>query len=127
MAALPVTIVGIQTDEAGNSSNTTIIGMISITGLAVGGGPIIPPAGPGGPNVPPHPQHPIWGGPGTVFPPGSGYPPVAGHPFPEPPPTAPPENPDMPKPPPPDGGWGWHPEYGWGYFPGTGGEAQPHT
>lgn len=52
MAAVPVTIVGIQTDELG-SRNVTITGMASLTGVGVGGGPVIPP------GSLPHPEHPI--------------------------------------------------------------------
>ena len=61
MAAVPITIIGIQTDESG-SRNVTITVMASLTGIGVGGGPILPvrpahPIAPGGP--PPHPEHPI--------------------------------------------------------------------
>jgi hypothetical protein len=99
MAAVPVTIVGIQTDDSGESKNVTIIGMASITGLGVGGGPIFPP------TPPPHPEHPIV--------------------IPDPPPIQPPDNPGPPisivvKPPPPNGGWAWFAPYGWGYFPPPG-------
>lgn len=110
MAAIPITIVGIETRDDGSSGNVTIVGMASITGLGVGGGPIIPPAGP-----PPHPEHPIAGWPGSGFPDKPGYPPTVEHPIvlpPEggggqPPPNGgngggtpiPPE--EMPPPPPP--------------------------
>lgn len=111
MAAVPITIIGIQTDEMG-SRNVTITGMASLTGLGVGGGPVIPPGKPIDPGA--HPEHPIY------WPPGS-------QPHPEHPiviPPVPPEFPNPPtggvKPPPPEGGWGFHPEYGWGYFPGPG-------
>lgn len=85
MAAVPLTIVGIETREDGTSGSVTIVGMASITGLGVGGGPIMPPGkppgiwpGPGDPDYPgkppsqppsiwpnppegiaPHPEHPI--------------------------------------------------------------------
>src|SRR4051812_1662048 len=50
--------------------------------------PVQPPAVPGAP------QHPIWGGPGTIFPGGGGYPPVAGQPLPVP--VPPPVQPGAP-------------------------------
>jgi len=113
-------------------------GEASLTGLGVGGGPIIPdlPGGsppgmwgptdprptnpiagipglpgytpPGGGLPPGQPTFPIWGPPGISLPPGSGYPPVAGHPLPPP----------GDKPPAPIVGWEakvyWTPETGWG-------------
>jgi len=110
MGAVPLTFVGIATDEGGGSKSVTLVGMASITGLGVGGGPII---------NPPHPEHPI-------VPPG-GYP-KPEHPIviPEPPDTIPPEPPIGTPPdqtvvlkePPSSGGWGFFPEFGWGYFPG---------
>jgi len=114
----------------------TFTGLASITGLSVGGGPIIPGT----------PTHPIWGPPGSNFPGGPGFPPVAGHPMPDPPltiwgpndprPTHPIVIPPPPgdvgtpppegvKPPPEGGGWGYSPQYGWGYFPMHGGKPQP--
>jgi len=116
MAAVPITIVGILSHDDGTSENVSIVGVSSITGLTVGGGPIIPPVSPGVPT------HPIWGPPG-FNPPGPGMPPgIWGGPIP-PMPDTPPDG--GIKPPPPDGGWGYHPEYGWGYFPGGGGKPQP--
>ena len=120
MAAVNVTLVGVETLDDGTTRGVTIVGLATLTGLGVGGGPV----GPSGP--PGHPAFPIWGPPGVTLPPGPGYPPVAGHPLPEPPPTEPPDNPDIVKPPPPQGGWGWSPQYGWGYFPGPCG-SQPHA
>jgi hypothetical protein len=114
MATVPVTIVGIQTDDTGTTSNVTIVGMISITGLGLGGGPIIPPAVPPNyPNIPPHPAFPI-AGPGP-FPPGEGYPPVIGggpiYPPDIPPGITPPTPPNPGDPttilPPPAGSSGW--------------------
>lgn len=75
MPAVPITIVGIQTDEQG-SRNVTITGMASLTGLGVGGGPIMPGDKPPGiwPSPPegiaPHPEHPIapGGKPPTIWP-----------------------------------------------------------
>lgn len=130
MAAVPITLVGIQTGEDGKSQNVTIVGMASLTGLSVGGGPVTPPPGiwPG-PGPLPHPEHPIvippekpekppvgiWPGPGPL--------PHPEHPIvlPDPPTEVPPgENlPDgMVKDPPPEGGWGYNRVHGWGYFPG---------
>jgi hypothetical protein len=68
MAAVSGTFVGIQTDDSGNSTNVTQVGMFSLTGLGVGGGPL-----PGGPR----PEHPIapGGGPSHPIAPG-GQPPT---------------------------------------------------
>lgn len=124
MSAVPVTIVGIETREDGTSGNVTIVGMASITGLGVGGGPIMPPSG-AHPEHPivyppgslPHPEHPI-----VLPPPVPGWPPIDIGAHPEHPIVLPPPPTDVGpgggKPPPPDGGWGYHPDYGWGYFPG---------
>lgn len=80
MAAIPVTIVG----QDGNGNPITIIGMMSLTGVGVGGGPIMPtpptgppvyPVHPIAPNYPPgnYPSLPIyWPG----YPPGWGTPPI---------------------------------------------------
>jgi len=115
MAATPITIVGIETRDDGTSGNVTIVGMASITGLGVGGGPAVPPGQPTHPIVippgpdDPHPAHPI----------------VIPEPPTEPPIDVPPGPPvdDMVKPPPAGGGWGFNPMYGWGYFPGAGGKG----
>jgi hypothetical protein len=115
MAAVPVTIVGTSTDAEGNTTPVTIVGAMSITGLGVGGGPIIPPEQPPVSGPPGIPTHPIYAPPG-----------IPTHPIVLPdPPVMPPDSPSQGKPPPPGGGWGWHPEYGWGYFPGGGGKPQP--
>jgi hypothetical protein len=74
MAGLPITINGTETDETGTRA-VTIIGVATITGLGVGGGPM-PGQPPNFPNVPPHPEHPIGGG--GPFPDKPGYPPVVG-------------------------------------------------
>lgn len=114
MSAVPVTIVGMLADENGSRS-VTLVGLASLTGLGVGGGPIIPDKPPGVPTHPivlpgdpswgdPHPEHPI------VIP----KPPT------EPPLEPPVDGGEITKPPPPDGGWGYSPDYGWGYFPGKG-------
>ena len=136
MAAIEITITGVLYDKTARTTRpVVIIGDASLTGLGVGGGPIVPPdsgAPPGfwGPNDP-RPTPPInlppWdqsGGrpPGIWGPPG---------PWPSPPihlppmPIEPPSNPTEPKPPPPDGGWGWHPTYGWGFFPNPSGGGKP--
>jgi len=100
MAEVPVTINGVLYPKGRSGTDApvpcTIIGSAWITGLGVGGGPIVPPDQPpvGGP--PGTPIFPIWGPPGIELPPGSGYPPVAGHPL--PPIEAPP--PDVTVPPP---------------------------
>ena len=122
MAAVPITLVGISTDDQGNSKNVTFVGLASLTGLGVGGGPIIPPQGP---NVPPHPEHPIWGPPGFNPPGGGGgFPPgIGGGPIIPPEPPIPPEvpNPSPPntvlKPAPDEGG-------GWGLY--TNADGTPH-
>lgn len=129
MAEVPITINGVICDLYGRTITGPIklVGSAMLTGLGVGGGPIIPPDGGGiQPPSDAHPSHPIalpgdpWWGQDLhpahpiVIPPGWGEgPPV------DPPPTG------GIKPPPPDGGWGYHPEYGWGYFPGGGGKPQP--
>jgi len=130
MSAIPVTIRGTLTTKApkggevgGSGQQQCILcGVLNITGLAVGGGPVIPPE-----QLPPgKPVFPIWGPPGIELPDSPGFPPVATHPLPEPPEPFPePPAEGEGKPPPPDGGWGYHPDYGWGYFPGTGGVAGP--
>ena len=43
MAAVPVTIEGILTLDTGAEQNVTLAGNLSLTGLSIGGGPIIPP------------------------------------------------------------------------------------
>lgn len=63
MAAVPVTIVGILTTDQG-STNATMVGMASLTGLGVGGGPIMPPSDA-------HPEHPIVLPPGRPIDPGA--------------------------------------------------------
>jgi hypothetical protein len=68
MAAVPITIdPAVVTDANGQTlMSGKIVGMASITGLGIGGGPIIPPDKPDPPNV-------IWPGPGPLPPlPGGG-------------------------------------------------------
>jgi hypothetical protein len=111
MAGLPITIVGTITTDADGTKQCTINGVAGITGLEVGGGPIIPPAPPNwGPGGPPGPQHPIWGPPGINFPDKPGYPPVVGGG-----PIIPPDVPPDIEPPPDKFTWhtAWTPETGW--------------
>jgi len=94
MSAVPVTLNGILYPKARGSGGmpqavpAIFIGMASLTGLEVGGGPVFPPE---------------WGPP--VEPPVDIPPPdfTGDH--------------LIVKPPPPTGGWGYSPGSGWGYFP----------
>ena len=131
MAAIDITISGVLYDKLSRTTRPVVlIGEASLTGLGVGGGPIVPGDPPGiwGPTDP-RPSHPInlppWypGDPPGIWGPTD---PRPSHPIVIPkPPTDPPATPTEPKPPPADGGWGWHPEYGWGFFPMTGGKPNP--
>lgn len=63
MAAVEVTISGVLYDKYNRTQqNVVLIGEGSLTGLGVGGGPIIPP---GQPPSGAHPEHPIFYPPGT--------------------------------------------------------------
>src|SRR6516165_8916547 len=70
MAEVPVTIVGTVAPMGKASGDqpypAVITGKLNITGLGVGGGPIMPPAGGGGE----HPAHPIYLPPVISGPPG---------------------------------------------------------
>lgn len=143
MAEVPITINAVICDLYGRtiSGPLKIVGSASITGLGVGGGPIIPPDA-GSPGQPPS----IWPGPGDPDFPGGGNkpggiwgpndprptPPIANapgvgpNPNPPgwgdgPPDGVPPSNGDeagtIVKAPPVGGGWAYSPEYGWGYYP----------
>ena len=126
MAAVEVTITGMLYDKINRTTqNVVLIGEASLTGLGVGGGPIVPPSGGGG--HPPGPVDPGWGFP------------VEGRPHPEhpiyypplvPPSLVPPEPvvpgaPTTPVPP-PAGTAGWPvtgivpPPYIVVYYPGIG-------
>lgn len=120
MAAIPMTFVGIATGDDGRSGNVTLVGMASITGLGVGGGPIVPPDKPPiDPGL--RPEHPIYWPPGTL--------PHPEHPIvlPPDPPTEPPVDPPT-SPPSANWVWGYSRPYGWHpvYVPGPG-EAGPKT
>ena len=68
MAAVEITISGVLYDKLNRTTqNVVLIGEASLTGVGVGGGPIIPPGQPPGSGA--HPSHPIalpgdpwWGG-----------------------------------------------------------------
>lgn len=107
MAAVPVTMQGTLTDASSGEVKTVLFqGTAWITGLEVGGGPIIPPESPPG----------IWHDPGGYNPdnPNQPWPPE----IPEIPPDTPPGT--VVKPPPADGGWGYVHPYGWMYLPKEG-------
>jgi hypothetical protein len=116
MGTVPVTIDGVFLPKTKTATDVpkpgVFVGQLSITGLGVGGGPVIPPdAPPVPPGQPGSPTFPIWGPPGIDFPDVPGYPPVAGHPL----PPIPDPPPDMEKPPlfVPI----WHPDFGWIVLP----------
>jgi|SRR5215472_3540204 len=115
MAAVPIQITGVLWDHADKSGKkVTLMGDASISGLVIGGGPIVPPD-----TSPPDPGEPplgIWGPtdprptppihiPPT--PPTDGQPGIPSHPI-----VLPPVPPDPPiEPPggaPPPEGWFWH-------------------
>ena len=132
MAGVEVTITGILYDRAARTQqNVTLIGEAILTGLGVGGGPIIPER----PSLPERPEKPpgIWPSPGRpshpIYRPGPGDRPVdpgwgvEGPGIPPKPEEPPPDGAD--KPPPEGGGWGFVSEWSqWGYFPGED-AAQP--
>lgn len=95
----------------------TIVGFAEITGLEVGGGPIIPPD-----DLPPKPP-----GDWEIWPnPPEGVAPHPEHPIVLPDPIVPPDQPPSPIPPPHEG-WNWSAvKNGWYYLyvPGAG-EAEP--
>lgn len=96
MAEVPITINGVLIDYYGRTiaGPLKIVGSAMITGLGVGGGPIVPPDGGGGkPPVgiwpgPGDPDYPgggpkpptVWPGPGDPDFPGGGKPPDIGPP-----------------------------------------------
>ena len=108
MATVPITIVGNEVAPDGTTTPISIVGMASITGLVIGGGPIVPPT-----VVPPQPplipQFPIAGGPDPGWPDKPGYPDyITGWPVPVPPVT-PPDGGGTPNPP----GMTWKPVVAW--------------
>jgi hypothetical protein len=116
MGTVPVTIDGVLVPKQRSTDDkpkaAIFVGQLSITGLSVGGGPVIPPDAPKPPDGSPGaPTFPIWGPPGIELPPIPGYPPVAGHPL----PPIPDPPPDATKPPlfVPI----WHPDFGWIMLP----------
>lgn len=127
MAAVPVTIQCIvyPRNKTAPPFPATIVGLASITGLEIGGGPIIPDP----PDLPVEPPLEIWPNPpeGTA--------PIPGHPIvlPGDPGW---EGPDVPPPEevppavtPPHPGWNWSAALGqwvWVYIPGQG-VGQPKT
>ena len=98
MAAVEVTISGVLYDKVNRTTSPVVlIGEASLTGLGVGGGPIIPPGQPGKPPI-------IWGGPIDPYPDIGGPGPQP----PLPPGTSPPQPGDPTTPvPPPAGSSGW--------------------
>lgn len=117
MAAVEVTISGMLYDKlARTTQNVVLVGEASLTGLGVGGGPIIPPSGGGGGGggggtgiwgpTDPRPTPPIAGIPG--LPGGPGQQPHPEHPW-VPPTPKPPE----PVQPPIEWKAVWHPQEGW--------------
>lgn len=107
MAAVDVTISGILYDKLNRTvQQVVLIGEASLTGVGVGGGPIVPPNQPPSGGAPPHPSLPIYwpGGPPGEPPPGfwgGGMGPgVKPQPHPEHPIVLPPDvPPDIPSPP----------------------------
>lgn len=110
MAVVPITINGVLYDKTARTTQAVLIsGTLSIQGLTVGGGPILPPD-----EVPPDVVDPplvIWGGPIDPYP-------DHGLPMPQPPfpPDQPPSQIEKPHP-----GWNWKPstpdspQAGWYY------------
>ena len=120
MAAVEVTITGTLYDKLNRTTQQVVlIGEASLTGLGIGGGPIIPPGQPPGQQPPGVPTFPIALPPGSWGPggpPGPGYPPSVEHPIVLPPDQVPPgmKPPEPPQPgdpttpvPPPPGSAGW--------------------
>lgn len=116
MSAVEVTISGILYDRAARTQQSVVlIGEATLTGLGVGGGPIVPEPPVQPPGIwpsPGRPTHPI-ARPGRPVDPGYG---VEGPIVPPMPEEPPPDGGD--KPPPEEGGWGFVSEWSkWGYFP----------
>lgn len=85
MAAVEVTITGMLYDKlARTTQNVVLVGEASLTGLGIGGGPVIPPGRPPGSGGPGAPVDPGWGYPERPVDPGYGIP---GPPYPGRPPS----------------------------------------
>lgn len=116
MAAVDITISGVLYDKLNRTQQAVVlIGEATLTGLGIGGGPIIPPGQPPiSPGVPTHPimlpGMPGWGDPHPA------------HPIvlPDPPPEPPTDPPNV------NWKWAWTPAMGWhpAYVP-EGGKPQP--
>jgi hypothetical protein len=108
MSHVPITINGVAypKNKKDPPMPVTIVGYAWISGLQVGGGPVLPPEIEQPPDQPPV----IWGGGNEPFP----TPPIE-----LPPPTEPPSPPEAVKPPPDGGGWAWGPNVGWIFVPGS--------
>lgn len=118
MAAVPITFQGMMypRDKSVKPYPFTALGTASITGLEIGGGPIIEEP----PDIKPQPPLVIWGGP--FDPPHPAHPIVLPDPPIEGPPDQPPTTPEKPHP-----GWNWSALKSQWYFlyvPGSG-QAQP--
>jgi len=94
MAAAEVVISGLlYVGKSGQGQPVTLVGIAGLSGLEVGGGPIIGQPPVGGP--PGSPTFPIWGPPGIDLPDKPGYPPsVGGGPI----IPVPPDSPNVPPP-----------------------------
>jgi hypothetical protein len=135
MAAIPITLIGTSTTDP--SGQTTFVGVAVVTGLGIGGGPIVPqpPLGIWGPTDP-RPGNPISGIPGLPGGPGQ-QPGIWGPTDPRPfnPISGIPGLPGAPDQQPGGGGgggggagswrWVYSPIYGWVLDPGAGGKPQP--
>lgn len=122
MAAVEVTISGVLYDKTARTTQPVVlIGEATLTGVGIGGGPVIPPEGGGQPpggggGGGGKPTFPIYLPPGS-WPPGGqppsaggGYPPSVEHPI---APGGRPDKPPEPVSPPIDWKAVWHPEEGW--------------
>lgn len=104
MAGVEITISGMLYDKLNRTTqNVVLIGEATLTGLGVGGGPIIPPGGGGGEGGNPPG---IWGGANEPFPTPPIYLPPQLPPGVQPPTPPKPGDPTTPVPP-PAGAAGW--------------------
>lgn len=118
MAAVEVTISGMLYDKLNRTTqNVVLIGEATLTGVGIGGGPIIPPSGGGKPPgiwggpIDPYPDHGLPGAPGIWPQPGHPAHPIVLPPEQVPPGMQPPTPPSPGDPttpvPPPAGSAGW--------------------